>query len=796
MENIYITEQIKRGGKLIRQRQYDEALNVYEMIDKRSASDTQKATIANDIALIYKHKGWYKAAEKRYMEAILFYEHNDGEPLRDYLTTLNNLAITKMYLGNYSDAKHLKKFVLEKTEENIGKQTAFYALGLNNLSTFHYSTGLYSEAEILQREARQLRACLIGRESILYIQSTVGLARCCMKLKRSGEAIELFEEGLTLMRSINFTNNPHYNKAVLNLSTLLMQNGENEKAERLLQDEMANLTADVRETTVFYAMFLIEYSKLLMKMCQNQEAFDKLIEARQIVERQTGKRSLLYTEILSCMAEVKLSEKHSEEAYEHLVEAVDVQNNIFINTTFEYEEQKALDFLRHIDHGYCQLIDLLRRSFKDDSAKVREVYLKILLRKNIILEMTILQNVLLKRYENPETPYSHIDMKEKLKRIDYTTLLNKLEKGSVLLDIYYLDDVNRYVMFVINSDHDIQLIDLGKTSDLNQLIAQYRKHLWDSEQNGSLELLSLGLYMRFFSFLKGHLPHKLIISPTNAISQLSFETLQTPKGTYLIEETTIQYITSVKDISEETIEKIPEKTMTLLSDPDFDYPSNQAQDETKHMKLYKRLPGTQGSEKAIKKTLKGWKITHQLTGKAANLLNVKNIKGNRIIHIATHGFFRKANENTNPMKESGVVLAGINSVLRGLELSEKEAMEIGNGELSAYDLTLMDLKGTDLIILSACETGLGEIVPGNGVLGLQRAVLLSGIRQMIMTLWPVPDDASFELMSLFYKHYAKDGEVEQALRRAKLEMIEKYRRKYGHAAPILWGGYVCLSRNL
>src|SRR6056297_1260026 len=568
MENIYITEQIKRGGKLIRQRQYDEALNVYEMIDKRSASDTQKATIANDIALIYDHKGLYKEAEKKYLEAVTFYEYN-AEPLRDYLTTLNNLAMTKIRLGDYSKSEKIYLFVLKEIIAKIGEQTAFYALGLNNLSTLYYTTGLYPEAEKLQREARQLRAKLIGKESILYIQSTMNLANYYMQLKLSEEAKELFEETLGLMRTINFTNNPHYNKAVLNLSTLLMQNGEDEKAERLLQDEMDNLKADVRETTVFYAMFLVEYSKLLLKMRQNQEAFDKLIEAQQIVERQTGKRSLLYTEILSCMAEVKLSEKHSEEAYEYPVEAVDVQNNIFINTTFEYEEQKALDFLHRIDHEYCQLIDLLRRSFKDDSAKVREVYLKILLRKNIILEMTILQNVLLKRYENPETPYSHIDMKEKLKRIDYTTLLDKLEKGSVLLDIYYLDDMNRYVMFVIGSDHDIQLIDLGKSSELNQLIAQYRKHLYDSDQNDSLELLSLGLYMRFFGFLKGQLPDKLIISPTNAISQLSFEQLQTPKGSYLIEETAIQYITSVKDISEEMIEKIPEKTMTLLSDPDF-----------------------------------------------------------------------------------------------------------------------------------------------------------------------------------------------------------------------------------
>ncbi len=110
-------------------------------------------------------------------------------------------------------------------------------------------------------------------------------------------------------------------------------------------------------------------------------------------------------------------------------------------------------------------------------------------------------------------------------------------------------------------------------------------------------------------------------------------------------------------------------------------------------------------------------------------------------------------------------------------------------------MTFIDLKNTELVVLSACNTGLGKIVNGNGVIGLQRAVLLSGAKKLIMSLGEISDTASMLLMEKFYRRYRESLDVEKSLREAKLAIIRENIKKYGHAAPSRWGSYVCLSRS-
>ena len=107
----------------------------------------------------------------------------------------------------------------------------------------------------------------------------------------------------------------------------------------------------------------------------------------------------------------------------------------------------------------------------------------------------------------------------------------------------------------------------------------------------------------------------------------------------------------------------------------------------------------------------------------------------------------------------------------------------------------MNLENTELMVLSACKTGLGKIENGNGVLGFQRAILLAGVKKLIMTLWDVSDLYSSDLMEGFYHAYLKNENPEEALRDAKLKIIDQLYNTLGHADPHLWGGYVCLSRS-
>jgi CHAT domain-containing protein len=185
---------------------------------------------------------------------------------------------------------------------------------------------------------------------------------------------------------------------------------------------------------------------------------------------------------------------------------------------------------------------------------------------------------------------------------------------------------------------------------------------------------------------------------------------------------------------------------------------------------------------------------------------VKRNRSPRILHIASHGFFlpdaRRDRDKVqlelgtivepggkglsrlahleNPLLRSGLALAGANTWLARGELPE----EAEDGLLTAEDVTGMDLLATELAVLSACETGLGEVHVGEGVYGLRRAFVLAGVKTLVMSLWKVPDQQTQELMENFYQRLLKGQPRAEALRKAQLAIRERYPN------PLYWGAFV------
>jgi CHAT domain-containing protein len=169
--------------------------------------------------------------------------------------------------------------------------------------------------------------------------------------------------------------------------------------------------------------------------------------------------------------------------------------------------------------------------------------------------------------------------------------------------------------------------------------------------------------------------------------------------------------------------------------------------------------------------------------------NMKRVDGAEVIHIATHGFFlsdvdQKEGEESelqsNPLFRSGVLLAGA-----GVDRASRQSEE--DGVLTAYEAMNLSLEKTDLVVLSACETGLGEIRNGEGVYGLQRSFLVAGANSVLMSLWQVDDVATQELMNSFYTFWLGGQERNEAFRNAQLAMKEKY------DAPYFWGAFVLIG---
>jgi CHAT domain-containing protein len=217
------------------------------------------------------------------------------------------------------------------------------------------------------------------------------------------------------------------------------------------------------------------------------------------------------------------------------------------------------------------------------------------------------------------------------------------------------------------------------------------------------------------------------------------------------------------------------------------------------------LPGTQVEVDTVDKLLteSGWQA-QAYTGDLALKETVTRVRSPRVVHIATHGFFLTDEElaaNTgeqgerhtppeDPMLRSGLFFAGADRVRAG---AAPEA-GVDDGVLTAFEASQLNLEGTELVVLSACETGLGQQSNSEGVFGLRRGLQEAGANAVLMSMWSVPDKETQELMALFYQKWLGGMDKPEALRQAQLQERETVRRRYGKDLPYYWGAFVMVSR--
>ncbi len=227
--------------------------------------------------------------------------------------------------------------------------------------------------------------------------------------------------------------------------------------------------------------------------------------------------------------------------------------------------------------------------------------------------------------------------------------------------------------------------------------------------------------------------------------------------------------------------------------------SRRSRDFTRGDHHFDRLPGTREEGEHIGRLLgvSPWLHADALEAR------LKQRRSPRILHLATHGFFLADQERDpnrevrdfggpgrlsgpppeNPLLRSGLALAGANAWLNERPLPP----EAEDGLLTAEDVSGLDLLDTELVVLSACETGLGEIRTGEGVFGLRRAFVLAGAKALVMSLWKVPDDATRLLMKDFYRRLLAGEGKADALRDAQRTLREKPE----YADPFYWGAFIC-----
>jgi CHAT domain-containing protein/Flp pilus assembly protein TadD len=394
----------------------------------------------------------------------------------------------------------------------------------------------------------------------------------------------------------------------------------------------------------------------------------------------------------------------------------------------------------------------------------------------------------------------------------------------------------------------VKLIDLGAAKDIDVGVESLRNEFTDFQeklkdcetaeevralekaQEKQFKKASAGLYRRLFAPLRQALrsAELIYLAPDGALNRLPFEALVDENNKYLVESYRCAYLSSGRDLLRPATAKA--KGTVVFAGPDYKLGAEERLARAQKLLApkevlalrgapagelrsagWKALPGAAAEAKDIRAMLQGTSYgpVQAYVGPEALEEVLKAMPAPRVLHLATHGFFLdhepqapaaeedgagagwargRLKQMDNPLLRSGIVLAGANTI------GDKEAAgRVEDGWVTAEEIALLNLRGTELVVLSACQTGLGDVKSGEGVFGLRRAFLFAGARTLVTSLFEVPDKDTRDLMGLFYRGLKSGQGKLAALHAAQRELLQKRRQAGGAAHPFFWASFVMVG---
>ncbi len=317
----------------------------------------------------------------------------------------------------------------------------------------------------------------------------------------------------------------------------------------------------------------------------------------------------------------------------------------------------------------------------------------------------------------------------------------------------------------------------------------------------------------------------MIIAPERNIYLVPFEILPIDQNRYLLEEYQVSYLSSGMDLLNDN-DSDCSGPIVVFADPDYEYDLQSDAEASDDATLqpapserrdaqgtfrgsgncsltgFERLPYTAEEMHWIEDLVTKYSRKQLLiyTGDLAREKTLTSLSPEpSTLHFATHGFICVPDHpdfearHISPMFQSGLALAGANSKPNPNRIESAASFE--DGILSAYEVSALNLIGTDLVVLSACETGIGEYVNGMGLMGLRSSFRQAGAKSVIMSLWKVPDDLSARIMKGFYRRWLTGESKIDALRETSLELLNDARTQYGNGHPIHWSGFILAGKS-
>lgn len=793
-------------------------------------------TLSNQ-GLLYSTMGRFTQAEGFTAEALQLRKDKFGEGNVGVAASLNNYGVLKYNQARYNEAEKDFDAVLAVLKNNNMQSSMQYAIALNNQAMLFQAVGRFEEAVKVLNEAIAVAEKLQSSKSANHLKFISNLALLYQQMGKYTEAEAIY---LSMEKRLGKTN-PDYASMLNNQAALYMVMGKEDKVEELLKKSSAIYKSSFGEQNPAYAKSISDLGNFYRIKERYAEADPLLEKALAVRELTLGRNHPLFVQSQEDLAILFWKRNSWDKAFMMYREVMD-KSLEFINNYFppmsEAEKTKYWDVLSprfqrfynfateaniHNEHVVNALFDYriaTKALLLNSTNKVKQAILSSkdgLLIKDYLTWLDQKETLArLYAYSKEELKLQKINldsmqratntMERKLsersadftagysaQKISYTQIKNVLTDTEAVVEIVRLHEYKqqftkeaKYLALILTKASDepkLIVLDNGA-----QLDTRYAKFYRNAIQQRIADEYS---YDQYWARIEPALTGKklIYISPDGAYNQLNLNTLKKPDGDYVINRYDLVTLGNSKDLLAIKSRKARavKKNATLLGFPDYGGGSIAA------------LPGTKVEIEGISKILKASAYqVNVFTQKTATESNVKAIKSPAIVHIATHGYFladvddegsafgiNMENANNNPLLRSGLMLAGASSTVSGTRMPNLASND--NGILTAYEAMNLNLQGTDLVVLSACETGLGDVKAGEGVYGLQRAFQVAGADALIMSLWKVDDAATQMLMTSFFTNWIKLGNKQKAFKQAQLQLMTKYKE------PYYWGAFVMMG---
>lgn len=770
-----------------------------------AADDLQVADSLHNLATFYLYTGDYSKAEPFLKQSLEIREHKLGKEDLQVARSLNSLAGLAQEVGNYETAGELFGRALTIRKSKLGPNHPLVAQSTNNLALLYTAKKDYKQAEGLFIEAHEHLKKGLGHENHPVIANSLnGLAVVYQEQGDLERAEPLYMRALEIQERLLGQDHPTVANTIHNLAVLYLLKSDFARAEPLYRRAADTLekTLGLRHPRFANALESIGI------MYQTKGDVDRALE---LFTRAGDIREANLALVIA---------SGSEKEKRLYMDTLDMQANVAISLHLRYAPEKVsaarlalTTILRRKGRVLDALTDslgALRRRSRADQAlltklsSVRSDLARVVL--NGLGQRTRVQheaeiNKLESEAQRLEAEIS--SQSAKFRTETEAVTIEKVQQAIppdaalVEMAIYRPFDSTarvksealgqpRYVAYILGRDGAPTFVDLGDASSIDKRVTEFREVL--ATPTSDVKEISRSLDEQLMRPIRQKLGSitNVFLSTDSALNLVPFAALIDEGGRYLVENSRMTYLTSGRDLLRlQTYGHSTRGPMVAFANPTF---TRRQISETRHAQTdsttatnesndfigldFQPIAGASKEAEALKTILPRLKVN---VGPKATEGAIKSIQKPSILHVATHGFFLSNQSSSgtggaqrsigpqNPLLRSGLAFAGANQ------------LDGGDGEdgiLTALEATGLDLLGTKLVVLSACETGVGDVRNGDGVYGLRRALVLAGSESQVISLWKVNDDATKDLMVDYYKQLQRGLGRTEALRQVQLSMLK------------------------